>query len=240
MLKQLLRRLLPPRFSGVLDYWLHRQPLDPFGGPFNNQAGRLQLVETLIAVIDPAVLVETGAYHGTTTQWLASTGRPVVTVEGEPRTYGFAKQRLRNLRNVRLIFGDSRAMLRSLPASCSLFAGKEPILAYLDAHWNADLPLEEEIDIVFASNPRAVVMIDDFAVADDTGYGFDDYGPGATLNSEYVSKVMARHDLALYYPSLRSDQETGFRRGCAVLRKEPHWRREFAQLDKLRPAASAQ
>jgi hypothetical protein len=53
---------------------------------------------------------------------------------------------------------------------------------YFDAYSNEDLPLAEEIDIIFGRSPHAVVMIDDFEVTDDPGFAYDDYGPGKALN----------------------------------------------------------
>jgi hypothetical protein len=57
--------------------------------------------------LSPAALVETGMYLEITTQFLAECGRPLYTVEGHPRTYGFAGARLRNLPNVKVLQGDS-------------------------------------------------------------------------------------------------------------------------------------
>jgi hypothetical protein len=62
-------------------------------------------------------------------------------------------------------------------------------------------------------------MIDDFEVPDDHGFGYDDYGPGKALNAAYIGPLVEAHDLAVFYPSARSQEETGHRRGCAVLCK---------------------
>jgi predicted O-methyltransferase YrrM len=211
------RKLVPEQAKGKLDFWLRRQPRDRFGGPFNGQDGRKRLFEVLIAGVDPAVIVETGTFRGTTTEWLATKGRPVISIEADPRSYAFARLRLARLNAVSLHLGDSREILASLAEKGRLFQEGRRILAYLDAHWNADLPLSSEVDIIFTSNTRAVVVIDDFCVPGDPGYGFDDYGLGATLNVDHVSQVARKHKIAIFVPALPSDQETGFRRGCAVL-----------------------
>ena len=62
-----------------------------------------------------------------------------------------------------------------------------PTLFYLDAHWHEYLPLRDELEIALGQFANAVVLIDDFQVPDDPGYGFDDYGPGKTLNLEYLA-----------------------------------------------------
>ena len=102
--------------------------------------------------------------------------------------------------------------LRSVTGSTLFF--------YLDAHWNADLPLAEELEIVFARCPAAVVMVDDFQVPDDPGYGYDDYGPGKTLTPDYIAPMVASHDLAAFYPATPATEESGERRGCVVLARD--------------------
>ncbi len=148
---------------------------------------------------------------------MAETGLPIYSVEGLPRNYGFARARLWRKRNVYLYQGDSRQVLRKL------FAGKlrslrgQIVFAYLDAHWNADLPLREELELIFSHCPAAVVMIDDFQVPDDPGYQYDDYGAGKSLSPAYIGPVLAAYDLAAYYPSTPSSAETGAKRGCVGL-----------------------
>jgi hypothetical protein len=231
-----LKQRIPAKLKGELDYWFRREPRDLFGGPFNGQLGRVCLFEALIRIIDPVLILETGTFRGTTTQWLAATGRPVITMEGDPRGYGFARLRLRRLKGVRIILGDSRASLRKLAVECEPMKSNRPVLAYLDAHWNSDLPLEEEIEIIFSANPRAVAVVDDFEVSDDPGYLFDDYGPGATLNLDYLAKAVRDHQLSVFYPTLPSVKETGFRRGCVVLGKTEAWGRELSACQLLRGA----
>jgi hypothetical protein len=49
----------------------------------------------------------------------------------------------------------------------------DPTLFYLDAHWEEYLPLRDELQLIYNNFPRAVVLVDDFKVDDDLGYGFD-------------------------------------------------------------------
>jgi hypothetical protein len=55
------------------------------------------------------------------------------------------------------------------------------VFFHLDAHWEGDLPLQEEIEIILGRFPNFLIMIDDFRVPGDSGYGFDDYGRGKML-----------------------------------------------------------
>ena len=225
--RQFLRRHISPGLMGELDYWLRRRPANQFGGPFNGQQGRTALVEGLINSIDPVLVLETGTYRGTTTEWFAKQHRPVISIEGNPRNHAFAKARLRKLKGITLLLGDSRDVLNSLSSTSCDFRGERPILAYLDAHWNADLPLESEIRIIFSTNRRSVILIDDFEVITDAGYTFDDYGPGARIDLNYISRVVSEHDLAVFFPTLDARKETGFRRGCAILCKRNEWEKVF-------------
>ena len=96
-------------------------------------------------------------------------------------------------------------------------AGKsESVFAYLDAHWEEDLPLAQELEIIASNWSHAVVMIDDFRVPGDEGYGYDDYGPGKALTADYLP-FGALTDWSILYPLAASEEETGARRGCCVL-----------------------
>ena len=64
-----------------------------------------------------------------------------------------------------------------------------PTLFYLDAHWNDHLPLREEVELALKHFAKAVLIIDDFAVPDDPGYAFDDYGPGKALTLDYLARA---------------------------------------------------
>jgi hypothetical protein len=217
---------------GALDYICFPHRGRAWGGPFNGQVARQALFRALIDKARPAAILETGTYLGTTTEFMANFGLPVYSVEGQPRNYGFAKSRLRRHRNISLCLGDSRVFLSDLLGDYS----EDVIFAYLDAHWNSDLPLVEEIEIIFCRRPRAVVMIDDFQVPDDADYGFDDYGTGKALTLDYVAGAVAIHGLCLFYPATPSAQETGARRGCVVVGKETVHGSMLSSVSQLRSA----
>lgn len=90
------------------------------------------------------------------------------------------------------------------------------LLCYLDAHWQDDLPLAEELELILSSDRASVIIIDDFAVPFDPEYQYDDYGPGKVLNLEMLSHVVPK-GAALFFPALPAREETGARRGCAVI-----------------------
>lgn len=221
---------------GSWDYFRHPEYRNPWGGPFNNQLARQALFQALIAAFRPWTIVETGTYRGSTTEYFAAIGLPVFTAEANHHAFGFALMRLWRRRNVNMLHGDSRAMLRSLLAGPSWNSRGGNPLFYLDAHWEQDLPLAEEIDIVFSAATDAIVIIDDYEVPGDAGYGFDDYGPGKALDADYIKPSVDAHGLAMFYPSTPSENETGVKRGCVVLAKAKAHGDRLASLPLLRPA----
>ncbi len=172
---------------------------------------------SLIATLKPAAIVETGTYLGTTTEWLAAFQYPVFTIESDPENHGYATQRLAHTPNVSVIHGDSRTALLSLVEANLAAWADQTVLFYLDAHWNDDLPLLGELDIIFGRLQKAIVVIDDFEVPDDPDYGFDIYETGESLSLNLLRQALEQHHLRIQYPRLRAVEETGQRRGCAVL-----------------------
>jgi SAM-dependent methyltransferase len=201
---------------------------------FNGQAYRKRIFEDVVSVISIDAIVETGCWVGNTTGYMAETSRrPVYACDLDPRFHAIARMRLAHLDNVHLRLSDSRQFLRELThgglvSKCVFF--------YLDAHWTIDLPLPEELELITSFWSRFVVMVDDFKVPDDPGYGYDDYGVGKTLALETVEKSVAKHDLVAFFPAVHSSEETGRRRGCILFTPRGEVSERLSQLTSLRPA----
>src|SRR5215469_4379766 len=186
-MKGIIRRLLGDTAIGMISYLLFPSRGAAWGGPFNGQLARQALFRDIIDSCQPCAIVETGTYLGTTTEFLADTGLPVYSMESDRRNYGFARARLWGRRNVSLFRGDSRKTLHKLiDGPLHAFASSNSLFFYLDAHWNDDLPLAGELELVFSRCSAAVVMIDDFQVPFDAGYAYDDYGAGKALIPQYI------------------------------------------------------
>jgi hypothetical protein len=257
--KDALRRLLSRRAIsgihqaiGVIDY-IRSPDLGAGWGPFNGQSARQALFVDIVANTRPHAIVETGTARGATTELMSQTGLPVFTIELYPRHYGFARARFWRKRNVKLLYGDSRTALRRVFDGPLRALSSCTLLFYLDAHGHVynDLPLADEIDIVFSRCPSAVVMIDDFEVPSDAGYGYDDYGPGKALVSDYIRPLISAHQLQTFYPSTPSIADYPstpmaaaglsapgmLRRGCVVLAKEACHGPVLGSISLLRSAA---
>ena len=219
---------------GALDYARYPDRAAAWGGPFNGQPYRQALFRALIRQVQPAAIIETGTYLGTTTEFLAETGLPVFTIEADPRRYGFARARLWRRRSITLLCDDSRVALRALFNGALRDFTNRTLFFYLDAHWNDDLPLAEELDIIFARCPPAVVMVDDFRVPGDADYGYDDYGLRKALTYGYISSNVAKFGLVAHFPSTPGCSEGGMRRGCVVLSNADFHGADLSSMPLLR------
>jgi hypothetical protein len=186
--------------------------------PMNSQAFRTELARRVILECRISRIVETGTYLGTTTEFFARFGVPVTTAEVDPDLVRKSNARLGKWKNVEVRAGHSIRMLQDLANEA--IDRNAPTFFYLDAHWGDQLPLREEAELAITHFPKSVLLIDDFAVPDDPGYGFDDYGPGKQLTLEYLLQSNLP-PLALYFPSTPSHKETGARRGCVVATANP-------------------
>jgi hypothetical protein len=205
--------------------------------PMNSQAFRTEIARRLIVECKIARIVETGTFLGTTTEFFAKFGVPVTTAESNPEYAQKSAARLSQWKNVDLrAYGSVRALqeLTREPIDRSV-----PTFFYLDAHWENRLPLREEAELAVTHFAKSVLLIDDFAVPDDPGYGFDDYGPDKRLTLEYLLQGNLRH-LAVYFPSAPSHQETGARRGCVVATANAELTAVLDQIPLLRRWNSGQ
>lgn len=210
-----LLRWMPDAWKAKLKYHFDPSFGKEFGGPFNGQKLRRQIFIDLSKKFAFQAIVETGTFRGTTTKFIAqNSDAPVYTVEANLRVFYYAQKHLRSISNIHPRLGDSRAFLGELIADTDF--PKQNIFFYLDAHWNADLPLYEEVEMIQKHWEDAVVMIDDFEVPDDDGYNFDDYGDGKKLCLAYLGADLLSQ-WSVYFPAESSANETGHKRGCVVL-----------------------
>lgn len=244
-LKDRLIKLIGETTAGRLEYIVQPNRGQKWGGPFNGQQFRQRIFQDLIATFEFDAIVETGTYRGVTTKYFSNTGLPVHTVEASARYLAYARMNIRKCdAKVTTYHSDSRSFLQELGTSNKI-SGQQPFI-YLDAHWYDDLPLREELEIVQQFWPKAVVMVDDFAVPEST-YGYDDYGDGKALTLDYLAPL-APTNLEAFFPSAPAAEETGCRRGSVILasgevadslRKIPSLRYHIAVAD-LRAEATPQ
>ena len=230
------RRLkeLPAFARGCRDFVIHHDWRRGFGGPFNGQQFRQAMFLELVRSIPFSAIIETGTFRGTTTEYMHHEAQlPVYSVEHSGRAFAFSYLRFLSTRGVRVYWADSRQVLERLGTLDSL-RGTSPF-CYLDAHWDEDLPLADELSFIFATWPRAVVMIDDFKVPDDPGYAFDTYDSSGPLDLEYLGTNLVR-PVTPFFPARPSGEETGYKRGSVVLAHDPGLISALSQCSSLRAA----
>lgn len=185
---------------------------------FNGQSGRQALFGEITGRVRFHCIVETGTFLGNSAGWMNEvTGLPVYSSEINRRFHLLARRRLAERTDVHLELGDSRELLRKLAGSP---VTGQTVFFYLDAHWYESLPLDEELRLIGAHWREFVVMVDDFEVPGDAGYGFDDYGFGRSLTYARFKKIFDELGLNVYFPSMPAAKETGARSGCVVLAKK--------------------
>lgn len=215
---QRLRNLLiwmPVSWKATLEYYFDRSLGTEFGGPFNGQKFRQGIFDDLNREIAFQGIVETGTFRGVTTAFMAErTNERIFTVESEPRFFHYARLNLRRFKHVEVVNADSRVFLERLVDDASV--PKSRVFFYLDAHWNEDLPLHDEVKVIGENWTDVIIMIDDFEVPDDAEYKFDDYGVGKKLCLEYLGDELLSN-WAIYFPTGRGADDTGIKRGCVVL-----------------------
>ncbi len=230
--QRVVHGLLGEKLIGAIDFYFRPELKDRWGSYLNGQEGRKAIFLDLIKSFEFSAIIETGTFRGSTTGYFhEASGLPVFSVETSGRFFEYARLRHKQSPQIHISFGDSRQYLRDLIALGKIDPTK-PVLIYLDAHWYNDLPLKEELELIYQAWPEAVVLVDDFAVPDDPGYGFDDYGAGKALTLELFQQQPVP-GLKAFFPSLPAAQETGARKGCVVLATSEDAYARLARLDTL-------
>lgn len=186
------------------------------GGVLNGQLGRQELLTRLGRAFEPQLVVETGAHRGVTTKFLAQTFRvPTLSCEIDPVFFWEAKWRTLAQTRCRIFPEDTREFLRRLGSRMAL--PETRVLVYLDAHWDPkDLPLLEELKVLYDHLRHALILVDDFRHPTDPGYGFDEYERGARLDLALLRRAPPALQTG-FFPRLPSAQESGKKRGSVYL-----------------------
>lgn len=201
---------------------------------FNGQVNRMDVFRAIMDTCGISAVVETGTCRGATTEHMGKNfSGKIYSCELDPRYFEYAQTRLKLVDNIELYLLDSRKLLEKLFRET--FSQNDTIFYYLDAHWNKDLPLLDEISLILSSNIPAVIMIDDFEVPFDEGYGFDTYGSTKKLCLSMLSGIHDRMKYS-YFPALRGETETGCRRGSIIVATSANLDQRLAMLSGLRRA----
>lgn len=147
-------------------------------------------------------IYETGTYLGWSTIKLSEFNIPVYTIEINNNYIKESYNNLKDKKNVKILCGESSTILDSL---CT--KNEENSLFFLDAHWNENLPLLNELDVI-KKTKNPVIIIHDFfvpggskirskhfngyGIVDDLSgskFGFDSYGD-VILNYDFIKEKL--------------------------------------------------
>jgi len=221
------------RVIGLADYYSRSKgKFYPWGFAMNGMTSRLEATRQIIHALAIERIVETGTFRGTTAEWFAQFGLPFETVELAERYWTFSRARLAKFTNAKIYLQSSVPFLKERIALGSVEKDARQFF-YLDSHWENHLPLREELELIFKHYTNAVVLIDDFKVEDDAGYGFDHYAPDKELTLAYV-RNSELPKLSCFYPTTRSKEETGAKRGWVVLTANPGMAEQLRTISLLR------
>jgi hypothetical protein len=201
---------------------------------FNSQTGRKMIFTELLSKYSFFSIIETGTYLGDTTGYMAETSKlPVFTCEINETLHSLARMRLKDFPSIQLYNLDSRAFLQHLSDQPEIV--RNECFVYLDAHWDKDLPLGEEVSIIASRWEKFVVMIDDFQVPLDEGYVYDRYGFFTKLNLSLLRPALKRHNLCAFFPTMPSSEESRPRpTGCVILARNNDYADPLRRLPSVR------
>lgn len=135
---QALFTMAPQNLLGLAEFYL-RPTLAQGLGPFNGQVIRQRIFEKIFCEFHVARIVETGTYRGTTAEYFATCGVPLLSVEVNRRYFAYSCQRLAHSPNVSLYNANSVRFLKEQVTLGTFLKGFT--IFYLDAHWEERLPL---------------------------------------------------------------------------------------------------
>jgi len=217
----------------ALDWVINRPVYKASSGTgFNGQQFRKQIFKDLLSAFRFDAILETGTYTGDTTGYLSEvSGLPVYTCELNKWYHSIAQMRLKEFSGIHFTLGDSRKFLEKLAQS---ELTDKNVFIYLDAHWYTDLPLSNELKIISEHWKNFVIMIDDFQVPDDYGYGYDHYSKKKSLRLKTFRELFSYYNLKPFFPAASSQNETGWRRGCVVLAPKGEYSEKLNGIETLR------
>ncbi|MEW1550532.1 hypothetical protein [Streptomyces tsukubensis] len=163
---------------------LGQERLSDGGGPFGFDITTAFQIDYLIELYECDGIVETGAHMGDTTAYLARqySHLPILSCDIVDYYVRFTQQRLANLGNATVLQGDSAFVLPDL------LQGLKRPLVYLDAHWQDQWPLRDEL----AAVKSGVVAVDDFDIG-HSRFGFDHYD-GEECGPRLLAKALPDAD----------------------------------------------
>jgi len=167
----------------------------------NNDTTLKNTIQTLIQTYNIRTIIETGTFLGETTAYLSTLTPSVHTIEINPFYHSLARTNITKWINDNTITPTTPPTLHYGPSSTILPdlipTLQPPILYYLDAHWEPEHPLLNELETIGRTDNNPIIIIHDFQVPntnlkyDFTTSTFNIHGDsGQPLNLQYIQPYL--------------------------------------------------
>ncbi len=232
-LRDIIKRLTD--LETAVSVLVHSPTFQTGEGAFNGSEGRKRVFEEVLKKYRFSCIIETGTHIGETTGYLSvKSNKPVYSCETNKNMYSLARMRLKNIPGIYLYHSDSRECIKELSNNPET-VNKE-VFFYLDAHWEKDCPVVEEIELIASRWETFVIMIDDFQVPGDEGYGYDWYSPFRKMNISLIRPAIKKHKLRAFFPAIPSAQASvqPNPRGFVILTRDQEYADAMETIPLLR------
>ncbi len=153
------------------------------------------------------ILVETGTYRGEMVYAQRNYFEKLISIELSEELYDIARKRLKDIKNINLIRGDSAQILVDLIKEID-----QPAIFWLDGHYSGfetakgdlETPVSRELEIILGSHLNHILLIDDARMFN----GENDYPEIRQLKDIVNSKkknyqIAVEDDIIRIYPDFR-------------------------------------
>jgi hypothetical protein len=148
------------------------------------------------------VLIETGTFLGDMVEAQQNNFKKIFSIELQHDFAEKAKERFKGMGHIRILEGDSGRLLETILSEI-----REPAIFWLDAHYSGGLtargdnecPIFQEIDAIFATKEKHLLLIDDARLFSGTGdYPTIDQLTKYILDKDPRYKVSVDNDVIEY------------------------------------------
>ena len=148
------------------------------------------------------VLIETGTFLGDMVEAQRNNFKKIFSIELQHSLAEKAKERFKGMGHIRILEGDSGRILETILSEI-----REPAIFWLDAHYSGGLtargdnecPIFQEIDAIFATKEKHLLLIDDARLFSGTGdYPTIDQLTKYILDKDPRYKVSVDNDVIEY------------------------------------------
>jgi hypothetical protein len=195
----------------------------------NGQHYRRKIISEILNSSNFDYIVETGTEYGFSTAYFSTFNKKIFSIEKSKPLFYLAKKKLKNFKNINLILNDSKN-IESILDEHKIYK-ENKVFFYLDAHSENDYPLLNELKFITSFYNNNLILIDDFQVPGDDGYGYDSFN-GKKLNLNLISNSLVGKNY-IYFPKISSKIETGRLRGYVLITNNNDIKKKLDSINEL-------